>query len=83
MSVKPTAEWVVINVKSGETPAAVAGALLAIAKDHRHVRTVRGGASFLVHPDVAIEYIQGAPSPKPVRRTRKRAVSEETEGESA
>jgi len=75
-------DHVTIHVRSGETASAVAGALLAIAVDKMDVRTVLGGTAFRVPPEVAREYLEGAPA-KPVRRTRKKASAEETKGESA
>lgn len=71
------AEWATITPENGESLAGLAGALLALAEDREHVRTIRGGTAFLVHPDVSARWTgTAAPEPaaedKPVTRTRRK-----------
>jgi hypothetical protein len=61
-------EWATVTPAPGEPLAGVAGALLAIAPDPSHVRTIRGGTAFLVHPDVAARYNPAPAAPKRRRR---------------
>lgn len=52
--------WTEVVPGPDETPQAVAELLTRYAgKTQAHVRTLRGGTSFLVHPDVARKYNSG------------------------
>ncbi|MFG2873294.1 hypothetical protein [Streptomyces sp. NPDC048338] len=62
-------DWVSILPAHG-TAAETAQLLLGLAEDPADVRTIRGGAEFLVAPHVGDLY-EKALAPKPRRRTKK------------
>lgn len=68
-------EWVTVVPGRGALQE-VARALLAVAEDPRHVRTISGGTEFLVHPLVAERYNNPAPAPKSRRGRRPKAENE-------
>lgn len=82
----PYAEWATVAPEGDETVSGLAGALLALADDPSHVRSVKGGRAFLVHPDVAERWTapeSPTPDPKPPTRTRrKRATSTRKDNDS-
>lgn len=72
-------DWVTVAPGPDETPAGVAGALLALATDPQtQVRTIAGGTLFLVHPDVAEAY-GPATSPPPAPRRKRRSTRKDPE----
>lgn len=68
-------EWVTVVPGPGNLRQ-VAGELLAVADDPRHVRTTNGGQHFLVHPLVAEKFNNAAPAPKSRRGRRPKAENE-------
>ena len=67
-------DWVEVIPVHG-TVAETAQLLLGVADDPADIRTVRGGAEFLVAPYVGDRYTK-ALAPKPRRRTKKEDTSD-------